>query len=87
MAMVNAFKPTLKEFELYRFPKGYAGVDIGPMRKYFPDMVMLGLSVNSQEYFNYHHSANDVLENVNKRELELGSAAMASMIYLLDQKL
>jgi hypothetical protein len=33
-----------------------------------------------------HHSPNDVFENVNKRELELGAAAIASFIYLLDQK-
>ena len=30
---------------------------------------------------------NDVFENVNKRELELGCAAMASFLYLIDQKL
>ncbi|MFB0924860.1 MAG: peptidase M28 family protein, partial [Vicingaceae bacterium] len=47
----------------------------------------LGLAINSQAYFNYHHTHNDVFENVNKRELELGSAAMASMIYLMDKTL
>ena len=87
VAFVNGYKSLLSNVELMKFSKGFAGVDIGPLMKYYPKMIQLGLSVNSQEYFNYHHSANDVLENVNKRELELGSAAMATMLYLMDQKL
>jgi carboxypeptidase Q len=84
---INSYGSLLSNVELLKFSKGFAGVDIGPLKNYYPDMLQLGLSVNSQEYFNYHHSENDVLENVNKRELELGSAAMATMVYLMDQKL
>jgi hypothetical protein len=40
---------------------------------------------DSQRYFDYHHSPNDVFENVNKRELELGAINMAALIYLVDQ--
>ena len=84
---INSYSPLLSNVELLKFSKGFAGVDIGPLKNYYPEMIQLGLSVNSQEYFIYHHSANDVLENVNKRELELGSAAMATMVYLMDQGL
>lgn len=87
LALVRQFKPTLTKFELDRFNKGFGGVDIGPLLTYYPKMLQLGLRVNSQEYFNYHHSEADVLENVNQRELELGSAAMAAMVYLTDQNL
>ena len=45
----------------------------------------MGLAISSQRYFDYHHAETDVFENVNKRELELGCAASASMIYLVDQ--
>lgn len=82
--LVNEFSQLLSDFELYRFKKGYGGVDIGPLKEYYPDMIQLGMAINSQEYFNYHHSNNDVFEVVNKRELELGAAAMATMIYLMD---
>ena len=41
---------------------------------------------DSQRYFDYHHSADDVFENVNKRELELGGAALATLIYLIDSQ-
>ncbi len=83
--LVNQFKPLLSDFELYRFRKGFGGVDINPLKEYYPNMIQLGLAINSQAYFNYHHTHNDVFENVNKRELELGSAAMATIIYLMDK--
>lgn len=85
--LVQELIPLLSDFELYRFKKGFGGVDIGPLKAYYPDMVQLGMAINSQLYFNYHHSANDVFERVNKRELELGAAAMTTIIYLMDQKL
>ena len=47
--------------------------------------VLSGLRPDSQRYFEYHHTANDTFEAINKRELELGAAAMTSMIYLVDQ--
>ena len=40
---------------------------------------------DTQRYFDIHHSRADVLENVNKRELELGAVNMAALIYLVDK--
>ena len=80
-------KPLQKGYQLYEFKQGYSGVDIGPLRDHYPDMVQLGLIVNSQEYFKYHHTEADVFETVDRRELALGSAALAAMVYLLDQNL
>ncbi|MCO6500075.1 MAG: M20/M25/M40 family metallo-hydrolase [Vicingus serpentipes] len=85
--MINEFKNLLSNFELYRFNKGFGGVDIRPLKEYYPNMIQLGMTINSQVYFNYHHTNNDIFENVNKRELELGAAAMATMIYLMDKNL
>ena len=48
---------------------------------------MVGYRPDSQRYFDYHHAATDTFDKVNKRELELGSASMASMIYLMDKYL
>jgi len=84
---VKSFKPLLYDFQLFKFEKGYGGVDINPLREFYPEMIQLGLSISSQRYFNYHHTEADVFETVNKRELELGSAAMASLIYLMDKNL
>jgi carboxypeptidase Q len=79
--------PLKKDFQLYAFDQGYSGVDIRPLKTYYPDMVQLGIAMNSQEYFKYHHTEADVFEAVDRRELALGCAAMASMIYLLDKNL
>ena len=49
-------------------------------------IVKAGLIPDSQRYFDYHHAANDKFDAVDKRELELGAATMASLIYLIDQK-
>ncbi|MCV6631204.1 MAG: peptidase M28 family protein, partial [Flavobacteriaceae bacterium] len=40
---------------------------------------------DSQRYFDHHHSDIDTFDAVNKRELELGAATMASLIYLYDK--
>jgi hypothetical protein len=47
--------------------------------------MLFGLVPDSQRYFDYHHTAIDVFSAVNERELELGSAAMCSLIYFLDK--
>lgn len=76
----------LYDFELNRFQKGYSGVDIGPLKEQYPNIALFGLAIDSQRYFDFHHSEADVFENVNKRELAMGCAAMASFLYLIDQE-
>ena len=85
----NQFKK-IKSWETYfhpyltdRFTLGGSGADIGPLRN--GKIVLAGLRPDSQRYFEYHHTANDTFDAINKRELELGAAAMTSMIYLVDQ--
>jgi len=75
-----------KNYDLHVFEKGGGGVDIGPLKNYFSDIVLYSFVPDSQRYFDFHHSPSDVFENVNKRELELGAAAIASFIFLLDKK-
>jgi carboxypeptidase Q len=60
------------------------GADIGPLNRTFGTPVA-ELAPDSQRYFDLHHSRNDVFENVNKRELELGAVNMAALIYLIDK--
>ena len=43
-------------------------------------------SPEAQRYFDYHHSANDIIEAVNERELKLGAAALAILCYVLAQE-
>ncbi|HLY71611.1 MAG TPA: M20/M25/M40 family metallo-hydrolase [Puia sp.] len=76
--------PLLQPYGVYQFTIGFAGADVEPLN------AALGtpaaeLNPDSQRYFDYHHSPNDVFENVNKRELELGAINMAALIYLVDK--
>tara|TARA_R110001592_G_scaffold114996_1_gene315185 strand:+ start:4506 stop:5882 length:1377 start_codon:yes stop_codon:yes gene_type:complete len=79
---IKSWKPLFEPYLVHYFEKGGSGADIGPLKK--DGLVLAGLRPDSQRYFDYHHAENDTFEHVNKRELELGSAAMASLIYLVD---
>jgi hypothetical protein len=76
----NFFDP----YNLYVFKRGGSGVDISPLKN--GKTMLFGLQVDGQRYFDYHHTDNDIFENVNRRELELGAAAMTSLVYFLDQR-
>jgi hypothetical protein len=80
---VNGFRELLAPYLLHVFQKGHAGSDIEPLKS--DNILKAGLRPDTQRYFDYHHAGNDRFEAINKRELELGAAAMASLIYLIDQ--
>ena len=86
-ALLKSFAPSYANYELSEFGKGYGGVDISPLKDEFPGIPLFGFVPDSQRYFDFHHAPSDVFESVNKRELELGAAAISSMIYLLDRHL
>ena len=87
LAWLNSLLPYLEPFGLNSARNGWAGVDISPLKQQENRPLLLGLLPDGQRYFDYHHSARDVFENVHKRELELGAAACALMIVLMDQHL
>ncbi len=79
---VLQWKKLFEPYLIHFFEKGYGGADINPLKQ--EGLVLAGLRPDSQRYFDHHHAANDTFEHVNKRELELGAAAMASLVYLFD---
>ncbi len=79
---VMAWQPLLRHWNL-EIRKGGSGADVGHLKD--QKGLLFGLSPDSQRYFDYHHTQRDVFEAVNKRELELGAAAMTSLVYLIDK--
>ncbi|WP_439695779.1 M20/M25/M40 family metallo-hydrolase [Mucilaginibacter sp. AW1-7] len=79
------WKSILEPYEVDQLTIGGSGTDIEPMKEKLPSVVLIGFRPDSQRYFDIHHTPNDVFENVNKRELELGGAGIAALIYLIDQ--
>ena len=80
---------TIKKFEnlfikygIDNFFIGGSGADIGPLKN--GEVILAGLRPDTQRYFDYHHAASDTFDKINKRELELGAAAMTALVYLLD---
>ncbi|EZH72902.1 peptidase M28 [Aquimarina atlantica] len=82
-AQVQSWKPLFEPYLIHSFTQGGSGADIGPLKK--DGIVLAGLRPDSQRYFDYHHAKNDTFDAVNKRELELGAATMASLMYLFDK--
>jgi Zn-dependent M28 family amino/carboxypeptidase len=69
-------------YDVRDFEKGGGGTDIGPLKNL--GAMLISYIPDSQRYFTFHHSANDTFEQVNIRELQMGSASIASLIYLID---
>ena len=84
-AQIKSWDVLFEPYLIDRFVKGGSGADIGPLKNEGMVTVLAGLNPDSQRYFDYHHAANDTFDKVNKRELELGAAAMTSIIYLIDK--
>lgn len=75
----NQFEPYL----VHSFTKGEGGADIEHLTS--KKIVKAGLKPDSQRYFDYHHAACDTFDAIDKRELELGAAAMTAFLYMIDQ--
>lgn len=80
---IESWKPLFEPYLVHYFVQGGSGADVAPLKK--EGNIMAGLRPDSQRYFDYHHADSDTFDKVNKRELELGGAAMASFIYLIDK--
>lgn len=83
IAMVKDFDKLFEPYLIHVFRKGHTGSDIEPLKS--PNILKAGLRPDTQRYFDYHHAANDTFDAINKRELELGAATMAALVYLVDQ--
>lgn len=81
---MRSWLPHFDQMTIVFINKGGGGVDIRPLNTTM-NVPLVGLYTDNQRLFDYHHSALDVFENVNRRELELGTAAMAALIYLIDK--
>tara|TARA_R110002072_G_scaffold216105_2_gene373462 strand:+ start:378 stop:1763 length:1386 start_codon:yes stop_codon:yes gene_type:complete len=80
---IKSLRSLLEPYGIHQFSQTGAGADIGQLSK--ENTVMIGMRPDGHRYFEVHHSALDTMESVNARELEMGSATFAALIYLLDK--
>jgi Peptidase family M28 len=80
---IMKWKDLLKPYGANDWTEGHGGADIDHLED--QGTLLIGLTPDSQRYFDYHHAASDTFDKVNKRELQLGAASMAAMVYLLSE--
>jgi len=80
----TSWRELIAPYGATEFNRGGGGSDIKPLNRAFKTPTG-SLNPDSQRYFDIHHARNDIFENVNKRELELGAVNMAALIYLVDK--
>ncbi len=81
---IQKYKSLFLDYGVYDFSREEGGTDISPLKKQL-NVPLAGLLPDSQRYFDLHHTDNDVFEQVNHRELKLGAAVMAQLIYLVSE--
>jgi carboxypeptidase Q len=81
---MQRWKPLLTEFNCGEFIKDGSGADVGDLKGICP--VLGELYTDPQRYFDIHHDAVDDMAHVNYRELELGAASLAGLMYLIDEE-
>ncbi|MFL2665765.1 MAG: M20/M25/M40 family metallo-hydrolase [Flavobacteriaceae bacterium] len=82
-SVIKNWKYLFNPYLIQSFVIGGSGADISLLKT--NNNVLAGLRPDSQRYFDYHHAASDTFDAINKRELELGTFAMTSLIYLFDK--
>ena len=83
ISKIKSWKNLLEPYGLHDIEKGGGGADIGPLQK--SGTFLIGLKPDPQRYFDYHHALTDKFEAISERELKMGAASMAALIYLIDK--
>ncbi|MFA5833690.1 MAG: M20/M25/M40 family metallo-hydrolase [Bacteroidota bacterium] len=80
---IKSYSNLLEIVGAEKIQRGGGGADIGPLESF--GTALIGLSPESQRYFDYHHSNHDTIDKVHPRELELGAIAMAILSWAIAQ--
>ncbi len=80
---LQRWRSLFKPYFIHQFKMGYSGANVQFLKD--QGAVLGRLRTDSQRYFDYSHSENDTFNHVNQRELALGAATMAGLVYLVDK--
>jgi carboxypeptidase Q len=78
---LRSFDALFKPYGIHSWNEWGGGAALGPLQK--EGTLLIGLLPDSQRYFDLHHTAIDTFDKINRRELLLGTATMAALVYLL----
>ncbi len=77
---IRSYRKLFLPYGVYDFEREEGGADISPMQR--RGVPCAGLRPDPQRYFDLHHTANDVFEQINHRELKLGAVALTQLVYI-----
>jgi len=80
---IVSFSSLLYSIGADRIRKGGGGADIGELEKF--GTVLIGLTPDSQRYFDYHHTDIDTIDKVHPRELQLGALAITILSWAISE--
>jgi hypothetical protein len=83
MMKIMKWKDLFYPYGASDFVPGGSGSDVGQLKDL--GTALAGFTSDSQRYFDIHHAATDVFENVSERELKLGAAVITALIWLVDE--
>jgi carboxypeptidase Q len=81
--LVTKWKDLFHPYLIDRFDPEGGGADLIALEKL--GVPCIGFEPDTQRYFDIHHTAADTFDKINKRELELSGAAIASLLFLIDK--
>ena len=70
-----------EELNAGKFAPGFTATDIQPLVA--KGVTGIGLDPENHRYFDYHHSANDTIDKVHPRELEMGAIVIGLLSFLI----
>ena len=79
---MQSWLPILNKAKIEWIRKGGSGADVGQIKN---AKALFGFVPDDQRYMDVHHSSTDVFATVHPREMQLGTAAMALLVYLLSE--
>jgi hypothetical protein len=79
--LADLLAPLLAPIGAARFTEGHGGADISPLET--GGVPLLGLSLESSRYFDWHHTQADTLDKVDPSELQQAAAAMTGAAWAL----
>ena len=80
---IKSFNRVFDSFGIIDLKAGWGGADINHLKD--QGVTLIGYRPDNARYFDLHHTSEDTFDKVNKRELELGAASMAVLVYLLSE--
>lgn len=80
---IRSFRELFLQYGVYDFEHTEGGADISYLQR--RGVPCAGLRPDPQRYFDLHHTANDVFEQINHRELKLGAVAITNLVYIVSK--